>query len=108
MLAPMRRFLKLNAVLLAVLLLAAQLQGMAHGISHLGGRGAAHDLLAAHATVCADCVAFAQAGAAPVLVSPALALRVSDDVVARAPLPPRVSARPVASYRSRAPPASRT
>ncbi len=77
----------------------AQLQGLSHLVSHLG-----RDHAAPHALVCGDCVASADAGAAPVsaLAVPAL-LAPTDAMPVRSVLPRRDEAL-VTAYRSRAPP----
>ncbi len=90
-------------LLLVLVFAAAQLHGLTHGISHLSrGHTAPHVLL------CADCIASADAGAAPpssvaplVLVAVPPALDGVRSFAARAALPR-------ASYRSRAPPLTLT
>ena len=86
---------------LAALFWLAQLQGVSHLVSHLG-----RDHAAPHSLVCSDCIASADAGAAPpsAVVAPTFASPTD------AP-PPRFVARPASTaattaYRSRAPPAS--
>ena len=82
----------------------AQLHGIQHGISHLGDapRGGSTP----HSLVCADCLASAESGAAPLPATlvPILAVLPAS----LEPLPPVVVAdRDVTtSYRSRAPPAA--
>jgi len=101
----MRRNAPLHAFLFAALLWLAQVQGVMHGISHLGGSSDGHDINAAHAVVCADCAAYAQAGAAPVPVTATVLLAAPVDVLLLiAAIESRSSPAPT-SYRSRAPPA---
>lgn len=81
----------------------AQLQGISHLASHLG-----RDHAAPHSLVCGECIASADAGAAPVptVAGPVLALPTTS-------MPPvqvralRTGGLP-AAYRSRAPPATST
>ncbi len=89
--------------LLAVFWLA-QLHGIQHGISHLGAASGAGDRTAPHSLVCADCVASAEAGAAPTPATLELTTTVSD--TAHEPLPALVVRARLftAAYRSRAPP----
>jgi hypothetical protein len=87
---------------LLVVLLAfwgAQLHGFAHGVSHLG-----RVVAAPHLALCGDCIAFANAGAAPTPAGTVAAL-------AATPSPPQAvavltssPAATTAAYRSRAPP----
>jgi hypothetical protein len=78
---------------------AAQMHGLAHGVSHLGRSHAAP-----HLALCADCLATASAGAAP---APA-AVVIGPDTMPAIPAVARVAAPRVAAataaYRSRAPP----
>jgi len=77
----------------------AQMHGFAHGVSHLGR---AH--VAPHAALCADCVASADAGAAPTpakAAAPMLAVAAPPDAWVTSGL--RLAAADTA-YRSRAPP----
>ncbi len=92
------------ALIFTVLLLAAQLQGVVHGISHLSAERSQHALNISHVAFCSDCAAFAQASAAP-LLSHTLApdgarrdARVSDCA------PGSLKTTPSLCYRSRAPP----
>jgi hypothetical protein len=102
--SDMRRNAPLKALLFAALLWLAQMQGVMHGISHLGGSSDGRDLNAAHAVVCADCAAYAQAGAAPVPVPPSALLDPPADVVTTAAPQQHRSAAALAPYQSRAPP----
>ena len=101
----MRRNAPLHAFLFAALLWLAQMQGVMHGISHLGGSSDGRDLNAAHAVVCADCAAYAQAGAAPVPVAPATLLDAPADVAFLGADIEYRSSSAATSYQSRAPPA---
>jgi hypothetical protein len=97
---------RVRLVALVMLFWLAQLQGLSHGISHLGQAGRDHAV--PHAALCVDCIASANAGAAPLM---ALAAPVLASVAAAATLTiPRT--RPaealVRAYRSRAPPATST
>lgn len=86
-------------VALGAIFWIAQLQGLSHLVSHLG-----RDHAAPHALVCGDCVASADAGAAPVLALAAPALVAPTDSAPPATaLPARTEALRTA-HRSRAPP----
>ena len=94
-----------RAGLLALLAIfwLAQLQGVSHLVSHLG-----LDRAAPHALVCGDCIAAADAGAAPIpaLAEPALLAPASE-------APPQTAGAVrtddvLPAYRSRAPPAAST
>ena len=61
----MHRSAKLLSIVLTALFWIAQIQGTAHGISHLR-LGAGVQDQAPVSLVCADCLAFSQSGAAPV------------------------------------------
>ena len=102
----MRRIPPIHALLLAALLLLAQLQGVMHGISHLSDQGGVHDVAATHALVCPDCAAFAQAGAAPVPVMSAALLDPPADIVIVASALLCGAATTPACYQSRAPPSA--
>jgi hypothetical protein len=96
-----RRRSRAAFVALAALFWLAQLQGVAHLVSHL-----ARDHAAPHSLVCGDCIASADAGAAPLPAVVALAFAAPADGP-----PPRLVARTVpaaaaTAYRSRAPPAT--
>lgn len=93
-----------RAVLLAVLLWLAQVQGMLHGIGHLGPATGLKDLAGGHSLVCADCVGFAQAGAALLPSAPvAITTLAGQSWPVRQATPWRPVEAP-SSYRSRAPP----
>ncbi len=100
----MRRILPIHALLVAALLLLAQLQGVMHGISHLGNQSGVPDVAATHALVCPDCAAFAQAGAAPVPVMSAALLDPPADIVIVASALLCAAAAAASCYQSRAPP----
>lgn len=101
----MRRFPPLHAFLFAALLWVAQMQGVVHGISHLGGDQAGmRDIAAAHTLVCPDCAAYAQAGAAPVPVVSGVLLEPPARRLARVFPEARLSSTTAYSYQSRAPP----
>lgn len=94
-------FSSLAACLLMLTLVFAwaQLHALTHGVSHFG-RGHA----APHATLCADCIGSANAGAAPPSVIAAAVLgvvAVAFVAAAVVGVSPRL---PLAAYRSRAPP----
>lgn len=88
------------AVLLAMLCFA-QLQGLAHGISHLS-----HDRGAPHASVCGACVAAAETAAAPPPSAAAIAVAVASGAVPPGSSAATAGLRRVAAYRSRGPPAT--
>ena len=98
--------LRARLIVLVAIFWLAQLQGLSHGISHLGQSGRDHAL--PHPALCADCIASADAGAAPmsVLAVPVLLPAASDAMAAPAPSEPRLS--PIPGYRSRAPPSTST
>jgi hypothetical protein len=103
----MRRIRQLAPVLLAAIFWIAQVQGTVHGISHLTGSADASDHVSApHGVLCAECAAFAQAGAAPILALPAAGPVVAADGVIEMASAVSVSAAPAHAYRSRAPPRS--
>jgi hypothetical protein len=77
----------------------AQLQGVSHLVSHLS-----RDHAAPHALVCADCIASADAGAAPVSNVSLLALEAPADSAPSFCGVYRPADRPAVAYRSRAPP----
>lgn len=106
----LRPFVRLNVRHLTALLLAAfwfaQVQGVVHEIGHLAAATQAHESLAApHAAFCSECLALAQAGAAPVSSPPAahLSTAINGPVASTASV--AVEAVSLA-YRSRAPPSS--
>ena len=93
-----------RALLLAALLWLAQMQGMLHGIGHLGSAAGLKDLAGGHALVCADCVGFAQAGAAPLPVAATPVLTAVGHVLPVSAATAWASIDAPSSYRSRAPP----
>jgi len=91
-------------VALTLLFWIAQIQGTLHGISHLGADSRLHDRPVPHALVCSDCVAHAQAGAAPLPTPVNAALLVlADSAPSTAPCALSASD-PAYNYQSRAPP----
>jgi hypothetical protein len=81
----------------------AQLQGVSHLVSHLS-----RDHAAPHALVCGDCIASADAGAAPVPSVSALVFATpTSSALPRLTQALRVDRLP-AAYRSRAPPTTST
>jgi hypothetical protein len=82
-------------------------QGVVHEIGHLATASHAQKGLSApHASYCAECLALAQAGAAPVNAPPAgtLPIGVHAPLVAAVSTPPTDTS--ALGYRSRAPPSS--
>ncbi len=77
----------------------AQLQGVSHLVSHLS-----RDHAAPHALVCSDCIASADAGAAPVSTVSLPALEAPADSAPAFAGVDRPADRPAVAYRSRAPP----
>src|ERR1700687_1293288 len=63
---PMPLPRKILSVLLAACLCMAQGQAFAHGMAHFASETRFKSAAATHAPLCADCAAFAQAGAGPV------------------------------------------
>ncbi|MEI8297374.1 MAG: hypothetical protein WCH32_05040 [Pseudomonadota bacterium] len=94
-------FSSLAACLLMLTLVFAwaQLHALTHGVSHLG-RGHA----APHATLCADCIASANAGAAPPAVIAVAVLSVVAVAFVAAAAVGVTRSLPLVAYRSRAPP----
>jgi hypothetical protein len=90
-------------LLLALVFSAAQLHGLTHGISHLG-RGHA----APHASLCSDCIASADASAAPPSAIAVVAVAVVAAAFLETPAAPAYVARPSAAHRSRGPPSTPT
>jgi hypothetical protein len=64
----MRPSAKLLSIALVALFWTAQIQATAHGIAHIQTGSGLQDQAPTHSLLCADCAAFAQAGAAPVTV----------------------------------------
>ena len=91
------------AALLAVFWIA-QLHGIQHGIGHLGAAPGMGDRTAPHTLVCTDCVASAEAGAAPLSADIAPIFSASaegHEAESALPTPSRLF---TAAYRARAPP----
>jgi hypothetical protein len=99
-----RKFL---GILLAACVLLAQLQGFAHSVAHLGVNHEFRATSATHAQLCADCAAFAQAGAAP-MASPAPASPATADIQQALARVDADASERTSAYRSRAPPAAST
>ena len=101
----MRRSPIVRSLLLAALLWLAQMQGVVHGISHLGTPGGGRELVGGtHTVVCSDCAAYAQAGVAPLSTAPDLVLEAPADAPLVFAPPSAGSAAAPVSYQSRAPP----
>jgi len=100
----MRRSVSLSAVALAALLWLVQVQGMLHGLTHLNAPGGSIDHAAPQTALCADCSAFAQAGAAPLRVAAARLPVAPGGTRAATPSLAAPALVVVAAYRSRAPP----
>lgn len=84
----------------------AQFHGIQHGISHLGAAPGMGDRSAPHTLVCPDCIASAEAGAAPLLadIAPRFAPRAAGpEAEPKLLTHGRLFA---AAYRARAPPAT--
>ena len=95
-----------GALALLALFWVAQLHGIDHGISHFGAFAGVGDRTAPHALVCADCVASAETGAAPLpatLELPGTVSHAAPESLATLVVRDRLF---VAAYRSRAPPAT--
>lgn len=82
----------------------AQLHGIQHGISHLGAAPGMGDRTAPHTLVCTDCVASAEAGAAPLVADIALIFAASAAGHEALPTLPILGRLFTAAYRARAPP----
>jgi hypothetical protein len=99
-----RRTGRASGLALLALFWFAQLHGIQHGISHL--RDSPRGGSAPHSLVCADCLASAQSGAAPLPATLVPILAVAPPSLEALP-PVVVADRDVTtSYRSRAPPAA--
>ena len=88
---------------LAAIFWLAQLQGVAHLVSHL-----ARDHAAPHSLVCGDCIASADAGAAPAPAITVPALAAPGEAALPWPAPTPLAGRLTTAYRSRAPPPTST
>ena len=86
----------------------AQLHGIQHGVSHLGSAAGTGDRTAPHTLVCTDCVASAEAGAAPLLADTAPSFTPSSALPEALPLLPGRGRTFTAAYRARAPPVTPT
>jgi hypothetical protein len=103
----MRRIRQIAPIFLAAVFWIAQVQGTFHGIGHIAGTtGVSDHATAPHATLCGECAAFAQAGAAPILALAATVLSSPTDGVVTSASTVVVAAEPASAYRSRAPPIS--
>lgn len=104
--SPLARRRRARPWLVALLAIfgVAQLHGLQHGISHLGAVPEMGDRTAPHTLVCTDCVASAEAGAAPLLaaIAPSFVPSAAGPVAEAAPLTRGRPSR--AAYRARAPP----
>ncbi|GEM_PF-821558 len=89
---------------LLALFWVAQLQGLAHAVSHLSAR--AEGLAAAHALVCSDCASATTAGAAPLPTLAGLAVPLPAAEAPARSLPAAPDREVAFRYRSRAPPAA--
>jgi len=94
-------------VALLALVALAQLHGIQHGVSHVGlSPGAADGTGLPHTIVCTDCVASAEAGAAPLLADIAPRFVPGTAGPESRPAPVTAGRTFTAAYRSRAPPAT--
>ena len=101
----MRRIRQLIPLLLVAAFWLAQIQGTVHVVGHLANPAQASDRATLpHSVLCTECAALAQAGAAPVLSLPTVAVPTVQDAAIDVPAPASLAAAPAASYRSRAPP----
>lgn len=103
----MAQFVRHRLALLLAIFWFAQVQGVVHEIGHLATASHAQKSLATpHASYCAECMALAQAGAAPVNALPpgTLPIAVHAPPAAAVSTPPADT--PALGYRSRAPPSS--
>ena len=97
---------RVGALALLAVFWVAQLHGIQHSVSHLGALTGVGDRTAPHALVCADCVASAETGAAPLsrtLELPATVCHTAHESLPTLVVRDRLL---VAAYRSRAPPAT--
>ena len=94
---------RMGLLALVAIFWLAQLQGVSHLVSPLG-----RDHAAPHALVCGDCIASADASAAPLssapIALPAMAMEAAPPLATRSLVP----GRPTTAYRARAPPATST
>jgi len=106
----MRHIRRFAPAFLAAVLWIAQVQGTLHAIGHLGMAGHAAGAAATpqapipYTILCADCTAFAQAGAAPLPAMATPAATIAPDGTPPAPSVVAVAASAPVVYRSRAPP----
>lgn len=95
----------LLSLFLVAFLWIAQMQGIVHGISHLGSTGGMGDHRALTQDArCLECAAFAQAGAAPILAVTTIACAPAAAELAIEQASPEVGLNAAHAYRSRAPP----
>ena len=93
-----------GALALIAIFWIAQLHGIQHSISHLSALSSLGDRSAPHALVCADCLAAAESGAAPLPATLIVTATVSPTLHAPLGAVVVVDRLFAAAYRSRAPP----
>jgi hypothetical protein len=81
-------------------------QGTVHAVGHLGSAVDSDRATLPHSVICLDCAAVSQAGAAPILSLPSIALATPTVGAVETTVVCVVAAAPAAAYRSRAPPLS--
>ena len=103
----LRRLRHFAPILLAAIFWIAQVQGTAHGISHLADpAGASGHVTLPHNVLCGECVAFAQAGAAPIVALAAADAPLQLERLVATASPAVRAAPPAHAYLSRGPPRS--
>jgi hypothetical protein len=102
----MRRIRQIAPVFLIAIFWIAQVQGTVHAVGHLGSAGVSDRATLPHSVICLECAAVSQAGAAPILSLPSIALASPTDGAVETTVVGVVAAAPAAAYRSRAPPLS--
>jgi hypothetical protein len=102
----MRRIRPFTQALLVAIFWIAQVQGTVHAVGHLSAASVSDRATVPHSVLCLECAAVSQAGAAPVLSLPSIALASPTDGAVETTVVGVVAAAPAAAYRSRAPPLS--
>ena len=99
--------MRYRLVLFLALFWFAQVKGVVHEISHLAAASQTHQSISnSDNALCAECLALAQAGAAPLHTAVALNLPTAVHVLPISGASLEVSDRTFVAYRSRAPPSS--
>ena len=100
----MRASAKLLSIAVIALFWVAQIQAAVHGISHLRLHAEFQDQAPAHSLLCADCVGYSQAGAAPVSEQGSPSFIYGVALVTQPTTGQPLERIPALGFRSRAPP----